>query len=67
MPILSLLRCAHSKKSAILLATLSAQSAQGEAMLQYFNTDWTEITNRQDAGAGRSGLLLALAAAPHQG
>ena len=49
------------KKSAILLfATLSAQSAQGEAMLQYFNTDWTEITGKMPelAEAGYSSLWL---------
>ena len=49
------------KKSAILLfAILSAQSAQGEAMLQYFNTDWTEITRKMPelAEAGYSSLWL---------
>ena len=35
------------KESAILLfVILGTQSAQGEAMLQYFNTDWTEITRK---------------------
>ena len=49
------------KKSAILLfAILSTQSAQGEAMLQYFNTDWTEITRKMPelAEAGYSSLWL---------
>ena len=58
----SYLYCAaRTEKSAILLfATLSAQSAQGEAMLQYFNTDWTEITGKMPelAEAGYSSLWL---------
>ncbi|HAV12694.1 MAG TPA: hypothetical protein DCX06_04235 [Opitutae bacterium] len=48
-------------QSALLLVTLlCAHTARGEAMLQYFNTDWAEITRKMPelAEAGYSSLWL---------
>jgi hypothetical protein len=52
----TLKKCALS----IVTALLCCQSAQGEAMLQYFNTDWAEITRKMPelAEAGYSSLWL---------
>lgn len=49
------------KKTVLLLFVLACQqTAQGEAMLQYFNTDWAEITRKMPelAEAGYSSLWL---------
>jgi len=48
------------KLAALLLTLLLARAAYGEAMLQYFNTDWPEITRKMPeiAEAGYSSLWL---------
>ncbi len=48
------------KASLFVLVLLCQQMAQGEAMLQYFNTDWAEITRKMPelAEAGYSSLWL---------
>lgn len=46
--------------TALVLSLLCARAVQGEAMLQYFNTDWAEITRKMPelAEAGYSSLWL---------
>jgi len=50
----------YYRLSALLITLISSQSTYGEAMLQYFNTDWPEITRKMPelAEAGYSSLWL---------